>query len=85
MGLVGALALRVCDIALVDFLEANDGPCEGHLKAALRVRHINTRPGNAYARGQKVAKRSPAAKIRPRFGADGRSCLRFSQKSSILG
>ena len=40
MGLVGALALRVRDIALVDFLGANDGPCGGHLKATLRARHI---------------------------------------------
>jgi hypothetical protein len=33
MGWLGATAHRVCDMALVDFHGANDGPCEGHLKA----------------------------------------------------
>ena len=65
MGWVGAHAHRVCDITLVDFLGANDGPCERHLKATLRASHIATRPSHAHARGQKVAKYSPAAKIRP--------------------
>ena len=51
MGWVGAFALRVCDIALVDFLEANDGPQQWHLKAALRARHIATRPCHSNARG----------------------------------
>ena len=81
MGWVGALALRVCDIASVDFLGANDGPHQWHLDPTLRARHIASRPSHAQARGQKVAKHSPAAKIRPRFGADGRSCQGFSQKS----
>ena len=34
-GVGRALAHRVCDMTLVDFLGANDGPCEGHLKATL--------------------------------------------------
>ena len=79
MGWVGPLAHRVCDGALVDFLGANDGPCEGQLKATLREIHIASIPSHAHARGQKVAKHSPGAKIRPRFGADGRSRLRFSE------